>query len=146
MLVVGVADAATPGEVALLKGVNAARVAGATCGRQAWPGRAAFRPRVDLNRVAKAQALVVARSGRVTHEDASGAGSRERVFATGLPAGAASENVYLGFRGGWARALEWWMRDRVHCENVMQGRYVWVGVGSATGKYGTAWVLVFAGP
>ena len=98
---------------------------------------------VALNSAAKNHAIWMARTGKVSHQQDDGTGPRTRARNAGYSSNWVSENIYRGLRASALEAWNWWLGSPTHYAGITSPNYDNVGVGSASGEFGTAYVLVF---
>ncbi len=96
-----------------------------------------------LNAAANNHALWLARTGKVSHQQDDGTGPRERARNAGYTSNWVSENIYRGLRASALDAWNWWLGSPIHYAGITSPNYDNVGIGSASGEYGAAYVLVF---
>ena len=139
-----VANAQSSMETQLLSRINEVRASGYNCPT----GRRAAQPPVTHKTVnseaARAQAMYMATTGRVTHTGSDGSSPRVRAASYGVQSPSVSEIIYLNVNGPVERAVQWWLHSAVHCNVIMEGRYHYAGVGVVNGPRGKAHVMVFS--
>ena len=106
-------------------------------------GLPAYSISAALNAAANNHARWMARTGKVSHQQDDGAGPRTRARNAGYSSNWVSENIYRGFRASALDAWNWWLGSPIHYAGITSPNYNNVGVGSASGEFGTAYVLVF---
>ncbi|MCS6835968.1 MAG: CAP domain-containing protein [Anaerolineae bacterium] len=94
-----------------------------------------------LSAAAQNQAAWMAQTGQVSHTQSDGSTPRSRAAAAGYSSTWVSENIYLG-RSAEA-AWTFWLNSPVHYAGLTNPNYEHVGIASASGPHGTAYVLVF---
>ena len=105
---------------------------------QGLPG---YAPHASLNAAANSHARWMATSGEISHFQPDGSGPRTRALQAGFPSDWISENIYRGASA--LSAWEWWLQSPVHYAGLVSPNYDRIGIGSAAGDYGNAYVLVF---
>ena len=106
-------------------------------------GLPAYSISAALNAAANNHARWMARTGKVSHQQDDGTGPRTRARNAGYSSSWVSENIYRGLRASALDAWNWWLGSPIHYAGITSPNYDNVGVGSASGEYGTAYVLVF---
>ncbi|GAB4516178.1 MAG: hypothetical protein OHK0046_21050 [Anaerolineae bacterium] len=99
-----------------------------------------------LAAAAQNQASWMAATGQISHTQPDGSTPSSRAVAAGYPSSAVSENIYMGTSATAATAWEWWLNSPIHYRGITNAVYTEVGIGSASGEQGTAFVLVFGNP
>ncbi len=99
-----------------------------------------------LTAAAQNQANWMANTGQISHTQPDGSTPRSRAAAQGYPSSAVSENIYMGSSTTAATAWQWWLNSPIHYRGITNAIYTEVGIASATGSSGTAYVLVFGSP
>ena len=112
-------------------------------GLRASQGLPAYSISAALNAAAGNHARWMARSGTVSHLQDDGTGPRERARNAGYTSNWVSENIYRGPRASALDAWNWWLGSPIHYAGITSPNYDNVGIGSASGEYGAAYVLVF---
>jgi uncharacterized protein YkwD len=81
------------------------------------------------------------------HEDLTGHTPADRVRAVGYREKLVGENIAFGPRTA-DEVVQGWLDSPGHCENIMDPRFVQMGIAYASGhtKRGLFWVQVFAQP
>ena len=97
----------------------------------------------SLNSAANNHARWLARTGQISHLQEDGTGPRTRAQNAGYSSNWVSENIYRGFRASALDAWNWWLGSPIHYAGITSPNYDNVGIGSASGEFGTAYVLVF---
>lgn len=106
-------------------------------------GLPAYSISAALNSAAHNHARWMARTGKVSHQQDDGTGPRTRAQNAGYSSNWVSENIYRGFRASALEAWNWWLGSPIHYAGITSPNYDNVGIGSASGEFGTAYVLVF---
>ena len=106
-------------------------------------GLPAYSISAALNSAANNHARWMARTGKVSHQQENGTGPRTRARLAGYSSNWVSENIYRGLRASALDAWNWWLGSPIHYAGITSPNYDNVGVGSASGEFGTAYVLVF---
>ncbi len=108
---------------------------------RASKGLPAYAQHASLNAAAANHARWMATSGAISHVQDDGSGPRTRAVRAGFPSNWVSENIY---RGASAHsAWEWWLASPPHYAGLVSPNYDKIGIGSASGAHGNAYVLVF---
>jgi len=128
-----------PDEQLLASLINDIRAAGETCSGVQLPSVGALTFNETLNSVAEKHAEYMNNIDELTHigEDNSSVG--DRLTTEGYAYSVAAENLAKGFADE-ASLIDAWQNSEGHCENIMNGLVMEMGVGTA----GDYWVLVFA--
>lgn len=106
-------------------------------------GLPAYAISAALNAAARQHAAWMARTGQVSHQQEDGSGPRERARQAGYASNWVSENIYRSPGASPLDAWNWWMASPIHYAGIVSPNYDNVGIGSASGAYGLAYVLVF---
>jgi hypothetical protein len=99
-----------------------------------------------LSSAALNQAAWMAATGQISHTQPDGSTPSSRAQANGYPSSAVSENIYMGTRATADSAWQWWLNSPVHYRGITNPSFTEVGIGSAAGEFGSAFVLVFGNP
>jgi len=110
-------------------------------GLRAERGLAAYSLDAALSAAAQNQADWMAQTGEISHTQSDGSTPRSRAAAAGYPSTWVSENIYLGRSAD--TAWTFWMNSPIHYAGLTNPNYDQVGIASASGSYGTSFVLVF---
>lgn len=132
----------------MLAAVNAARVAGYTCGNRKMPAVAAVVWNNQLQQAALLHSQNMAAGDYFNHKDQAGNRVGERVYAVGYNWRAAGENIAAGQLEAEV-VINGWLGSRGHCLNIMDGDFSQMGMASYTNKntyYGIYWTQVLAAP
>ena len=95
----------------------------------------------SLTAAANNHARWMADTGEIAHYQVDGSGPRTRALNAGFPSDWISENIYRGASA--ISAWEWWLNSPVHYAGIVSPNYDKIGIGSASGAHGNAYVLVF---
>ncbi len=140
---------ATPAMAArALELVNQARARGAQCGAQSFGPAPPLSLSGTLASVARGHATDMAVHDYFEHRDLSGQSPADRVRAAGYHEKLVGENIAYGPQSV-EEAVKGWLASPGHCENIMDPRFVQMGLGLAPGRAsrrGLFWVQVLAEP
>ncbi|XWX03000.1 CAP domain-containing protein [Aggregatilineales bacterium SYSU G02658] len=106
-------------------------------------GLPAYRWNNTLAAAAANQARWMADNNQVSHTQPDGSTPRSRARAAGYPSQLVSENIYMGGMASVDSAWNFWVNSAVHYAGLTNARYDEVGIASATGAGGRAYVMVF---
>ena len=95
----------------------------------------------SLTAAANSHARWMADTGEIAHYQHDGSGPRTRAVNAGFPSDWISENIYRG--ASPLTAWEWWLNSPIHYAGIVSPNYDKIGIGSASGAHGNAYVLVF---
>lgn len=95
----------------------------------------------SLTAAANNHARWMADTGEIAHYQHDGSGPRTRAVNAGFPSDWISENIYRGASA--LTAWEWWLNSPIHYAGIVSPNYDKIGIGSASGAHGNAYVLVF---
>ena len=126
--------------------VNAARATGRHCGTGAYPPAAPLRLSDRLIRAAQAHADDMIRYGYFEHTGHDGTTPAQRVAATGYAYRLVGENLASGPETA-EEAVQGWLASPGHCQNIMDARFVELGVAFSATRSGQPriyWVQEFA--
>jgi uncharacterized protein YkwD len=132
----------------LLRQVNAARLAGRSCGATAYPATAPLTWNAKLFDAAAGHSRDMAINNYFSHTGLDGRSVSQRVSATGYVWRAVGENIAAGQRDV-ASAMSSWLDSEGHCRNIMNPAYQDVAlacVQQSGTTYGRYWTLVLARP
>lgn len=104
-------------------------------------GLPGYGPYASLTAAANNHARWMADTGEIAHYQHDGSGPRTRALNAGFPSDWVSENIYRGASA--LTAWEWWLNSPVHYAGIVSPNYDKIGIGSASGAHGNAYVLVF---
>lgn len=82
-------------------------------------------------------------TAQVSHTQSDGSTPRDRARAAGYPSSWVSENIYMGGIASSNDAWSFWVNSPVHYAGLTNPNYDNIGIGTATGQGGQAFVLVF---
>jgi hypothetical protein len=110
-------------------------------------GLSAYTLNAALTAAAQEQATwMVNNDMAIAHIHPNGSSPRSRAAAAGYSSGWVGENIY---GGGMARvddAWNFWINSSVHYAGLVNTNYTEIGIASASGASGRAYVLVFGNP
>lgn len=128
--------------------VNEARARGAQCGAQSFGPAPPLTLSGTLAGVALGHANDMAVHDYFEHQDLSGQSPADRVRAAGYREKLVGENIAYGPKSV-EEAVRGWLASPGHCENIMDPRFVQMGLALAPGRAsrrGLFWVQVLAEP
>ena len=128
--------------------VNEARARGARCGPRQFAPAPPLTFSGTLAGVAFGHANDMAEHNYFEHQDLSGKSPADRVRATGYQEKLVGENIAYG-PDSIEDVVQGWLDSPGHCENIMDPRFVEMGIAYAAGRvarHGLYWVQVFAEP
>jgi uncharacterized protein YkwD len=128
--------------------VNEVRSRGARCGTRAFAPAPPLSFSGTLAGVALGHANDMADHNYFEHQDLSGKSPADRVRAVGYQEKLVGENLAYG-PGTIEEVVQGWLDSPGHCENIMDPRFVEMGIAYAPGRasrHGLYWVQVFAKP
>lgn len=96
-----------------------------------------------LAAAAQQHAQYMVNSGTVSHVQVNGSTPRSRAIASGYPTDWVAENIYGGTNASIDAAWTFWINSPVHYRGLTSTNFNEIGVGIASGEWGTAYVLVF---
>jgi hypothetical protein len=96
-----------------------------------------------LSAAAANQAQWMASTGQISHTQADGSTPSSRAAAAGYGGSWVSENIYMGSSAGVVDAWTFWMNSPIHYRGMTNPNYQEIGIASASGNRGRAFVLVF---
>ncbi len=134
--------------VRVLGEVNAVRARGARCGARSLGPAPPLRLSWTLGSAASAHALDMAQHDYFEHVDLSGHSPADRVRATGYLDRLVGENIAYGPASA-DEVVAGWLHSPGHCENIMDPRFVEMGLAYAPGqgaRRGLYWDQVLATP
>ncbi len=132
----------------VLQLVNEVRANGARCGAKSFGPAPPLQPSGTLDSVASQHAVDMARHDYFEHLDRSGRSPADRVRATGYREILVGENIAYGPASA-DEAVAGWLHSTGHCENIMDPRFVEMGIAVAPGqgvKHGLYWDQVLTEP
>lgn len=128
--------------------VNEVRASGTRCGGKSFAAAPALRLSGTLDGVAAEHAQDMARQGYFEHVDLRGNTPADRVRATGYREKLVGENIAYGPESA-QEVVAGWLHSNGHCENIMDPRFVEMGLAVASGqgsKHGLYWDQMLATP
>lgn len=132
----------------VLEEVNAVRAHGTRCGDRTLAPSPPLRMSAMLASVAAGHALDMAQHDYFEHVDLRGQSPADRLRATGYRASLVGENIAYGPATA-DEVVSGWLHSAGHCENIMDPRFVEMGVAYAPGqgtRRGLYWDQEFATP
>ncbi len=108
---------------------------------RASKGLPPYAPQASLTAAANNHARWMADTGEISHVQPDGSGPRARAVNAGFPSSWISENIYRGASA--LSAWQWWLQSPSHYAGLVSPNYDKIGIGSASGAKGNAYVLVF---
>ena len=128
--------------------VNEARARGTRCGERSFAPAPPVKLSGTLAGVALGHAADMAQHNYFEHEDRAGHSPADRVRAVGYQEKLVGENIAYGPKTA-DEVVQGWLDSPGHCENIMDPRFVEMGIAYAAGrasKRGLYWVQVLADP
>jgi len=128
--------------------VNNVRARGTRCGNELFGPAPPVTLSSTLGRVAFGHADDMATNNYFEHRDLSGKSPSDRVRATGYQEKLVGENIAYGPKSV-DEVVQGWLDSPGHCENIMDPRFVEMGLGYAKShdsKHALYWVQVLATP
>ena len=128
--------------------VNEARARGAQCGSQSFGPAPPLTLSGALAGVALGHATDMAVHDYFEHQDLSGQSPADRVRAAGYSEKLVGENIAYGPKSA-EEVVKGWLASPGHCRNIMDPRFVQMGIGLAPGRAarrGLFWVQLLAEP
>jgi uncharacterized protein YkwD len=128
--------------------VNNVRARGTRCGNELFGPAPPVTLSNTLGSVAFGHADDMATNNYFEHEDLHGKSPSDRVRATGYQEKLVGENIAYGPKSV-DEVVQGWLDSPGHCENIMDPRFVEMGLGYATShdsKHALYWVQVLATP
>jgi uncharacterized protein YkwD len=127
--------------------VNDVRARGTHCGDELFGPAPPVTLSGTLANVALGHAKDMAEKNYFEHVDPAGQSPADRVRATGYSEKLVGENIAYGPKSV-DEVVQGWLDSPGHCENIMDPRFVEMGIGLAPGhvKRGLYWVQVLAEP
>jgi uncharacterized protein YkwD len=113
---------------------DAAAILGEINRERAVQGRSALTPQATLQDVAQAHAIDMVSQGFFDHTSPDGITFADRIRASGYPVGVSGENIGLT-TGQPMSVVASWMTSPQHRANILDGRFVAVGVALAQGTW-----------
>jgi uncharacterized protein YkwD len=127
-----------------LRRINAARAAGHRCGWRSMPPAPPLRWQGSLQAIAAAHSRDMAQRNYFDHRSPEGREVAHRASAAHYKFRLVGENLAGGDRD-IASAVRGWLDSPAHCENLMNPKFVEVGVacvGRRGSQWGTYWTMV----
>ena len=115
-------------------------------GLRASVGQPGYSLNAALSAAANAHAQWMASTGQVSHVQPDGSSPRDRARAAGYTSPWVSENIYIGTQATTGAAWNFWVNSAIHYAGLTSPNYSEVGIGTASGSGGRAYVLVFGNP
>ena len=131
----------------ILNHVNAHRASGATCGGAARPAVGPLTLHPALNAAAERHAVDMATRDYFNHTGHDGSSPFDRIDDAGFSGSPQGENIAAGYATA-ADVVAGWMGSTGHCNNIMNGNFVYMGGAlsfNAGSTYGNYWVQTFGG-
>jgi uncharacterized protein YkwD len=128
--------------------VNEVRARGTRCGNRSFGAAPPMRLSGTLEGVASEHAYDMAERNYFDHVDPAGRSPADRVRAVGYREKLVGENIAYGPQSV-DEVVKGWLDSPGHCENIMDPRFVEMGVAYAAGqasKRGLFWVQLLAAP
>jgi uncharacterized protein YkwD len=128
--------------------VNEVRAHGTRCGTRVFAPAPPLRLSGTLAGVALGHADDMAEHNYFEHENLAGKSPADRVRAAGYSEKLVGENLAYG-PGTVEEVVQGWLDSPGHCENIMDPRFVEMGIAYAPGRasrHGLYWVQLFAEP
>jgi uncharacterized protein YkwD len=132
----------------VLQLVNEVRASGSRCGEKSFGPAAPLQGSGTLDRVAADHAGDMARHDYFEHVDLKGNTPADRVRAAGYQERLVGENIAYGPASA-EEVVSGWLHSTGHCENIMDPRFVEMGLAAAPGqgsRRGLYWDQVLAQP
>jgi uncharacterized protein YkwD len=132
----------------VLQLVNAVRARGTRCGEKSFAAAAPLQLSGTLSNVAAEHAVDMARHDYFEHVDLRGHTPADRVRASGYRENLVGENIAYGPASA-DEVVAGWLHSPGHCENIMDPRFVEMGLALAPGqgsRRGLYWDQVLATP
>lgn len=137
-----------PVAMRVLQLVNDVRAAGTRCGEKSFGPAPPLQRSATLDEVAAAHANDMARHDYFEHVDLHGHSPADRLRATGYRERLVGENIAYGPQSA-NEVVAGWLHSPGHCENIMDPRFVEMGLALAPGqgsRRGLYWDQEFAQP
>ncbi|MGC1458700.1 MAG: CAP domain-containing protein [Steroidobacteraceae bacterium] len=132
----------------VLQLVNEARATGTRCGAKSFGPAPPLQPSATLDGVAAEHANDMARHDYFEHVDLTGHTPADRLRATGYKERLVGENIAYGLNSA-DEVVAGWLHSPDHCENIMDPRFVEMGVALSQGhgsRRGLYWDQELAEP
>ncbi len=130
----------------ILSRVNAARATPRRCGTASYPAAPALTLSDLLSRIAAGHSATMGARDRLEHEDPDGSTPADRVRRGGYSARVVGENIASGVPTA-AEVVAGWLASPGHCANIMDARFVDMGVAYSVVPRSSAaiyWTQLFA--
>jgi uncharacterized protein YkwD len=137
-----------PSATRVLQLVNEVRAHGTRCGERTFGPAPPLHESAGLDRVAYQHAADMARHDYFEHVDLSGHTPADRVRASGYRERLVGENIAYGPTSA-EEVVAGWLHSTGHCENIMEPRFVEMGLAQASGqgsRRGLYWDQVLTQP
>jgi uncharacterized protein YkwD len=131
----------------VLRETNKWRAYGAVCGGKPFPPVGPVGPHPQLRNAARGHSSDMARRDYFDHDTPEGVGPMQRAKSAGYPGGFVGENIAAGQRTP-REVVKAWIDSPGHCLNIMEPRYVYLGVGylfEQGDQFGDFWTQNFGG-
>jgi uncharacterized protein YkwD len=127
--------------------VNDARAEGRRCGSERYAAAPPLKISTSLTDAAENHARDMAKRKYFEHRGRDGSQPKDRVLRAGYQSRLTGENIALGPQSA-EEVVAGWLDSPGHCANIMDSRFVDIGVGLATGKQRgqVYWVQEFGAP
>jgi uncharacterized protein YkwD len=128
--------------------VNQARARPRRCGEERYGRGPPLKLVAALERAARVHAEEMARLDHIEHKARDGSSVGDRVSRTGYERRLVGENL-AGGPSTAAEVVQGWLDSPPHCANIMDSRFLDMGVAYAVNprsRFGVYWVQVFAAP
>jgi hypothetical protein len=112
-------------------------------GLRASLGLPAYRTNGALAGAASQHARWMVDTSQVSHIQSDGSSPRDRARANGYTSAWVSENIYMGTSASIDSAWNFWVNSPIHYAGLTSPNYDEIGIGTASGAGGNAFVLVF---
>jgi hypothetical protein len=106
-------------------------------------GLAPYRRNAALDAAARNQAQWMVTTGEISHTQSDGSTPRVRAQRAGYPSSVVIENIYAGSNASAGTAWSWWLNSPIHYRGITSPNHDEIGIGTASGDWGRAFVLVF---
>lgn len=106
-------------------------------------GLSGYKTNGALAAAAQNHATWMVNTGNVSHTQEDGSGPRSRASAAGYTSNFVSENIYMGADASIESAWNFWINSPIHYAGLTSPNYNNIGIGTASGTNGYAFVLVF---
>jgi uncharacterized protein YkwD len=129
--------------------VNQQRAQGATCTGKSMPAVPPLELHSTLQTSARAHAEDMAQNNYFSHDNQKGQSPFDRMEAAGYAFSSAGENIAAGSSSPEKTMQQWLQSTDGHCENIMKGSFVHIGVGYAFSdgaQFKHYWVQNFGKP